>query len=283
MKVGVFGSVNLDLIFRLKHAPAAGETLLADEALVAPGGKGANQALAACRAGAQVRFAGSVGQDALADQALLLLRAAGMDLGALVRVPAPTGLAAITVEASGENRIVVASGANMHATAGAVPDAWLDGLAVLLVQLETPWPETLALMRRAKARGVRVLVNIAPAPTAPLPGLEEADLIIANETEAATLASMGAPPGVALLRTLGAQGAALGELHVPAPRITPIDTTGAGDAFCGALAAALAEGQPMPKAMRFAVAAGALACLAPGAQPALPHRDAILAQLAVSA
>jgi ribokinase len=278
MSVGVFGSVNLDLIFRLARAPEAGETLLADSALVAPGGKGANQALAARRAGAQVRFAGAVGQDALADQALLLLRAAGIDLGGLVRVAAPTGLAAITVEASGENRIVVASGANMHATAAAVPDAWLDGLAVLLVQLETPWAETLALLRRAKARGVRVLVNIAPAPNVALPGLDEADLVIANETEAER-----APPGVALLRTLGARGAALGELHVPAPRITPVDTTGAGDAFCGALAAALAEGQPMPQALRFAVAAGALACLAPGAQPALPDRAAILARLTPSA
>jgi ribokinase len=275
VSVGVFGSVNLDLIFRLPRAPDPGETLLADASLLAPGGKGANQALAARRAGAAVRFAGSVGQDSLADQALVLLRADGVDLGALVRVAAPTGLASITVEASGENRIVCASGANALARAAQVPDSWFDGLRVLLMQMETPWPENLALLQRAKARGVRVLVNLAPAPATPPPGLELADLVIANEVETAF-----APAGVALVRTLGADGVAFGDLRVPALPITPVDTTGAGDAFCGALAAALAEERPMDQALRFAAAAGSLACLAPGAQPSLPTRAAIEGALA---
>ncbi len=275
MTVGVFGSVNLDLIFRLPRAPEAGETLLAEASLMAPGGKGANQALAAARAGAAVRMAGAVGQDQLADQALALLRAGGVDLSALARVDAPTGLAAITVDAAGENRIVCASGANARARADQVPEAWLDGLRVLLMQLETPWAETLLLLHRAKARGVRVLVNLAPAPAAPPPGLDQADLVIANEIEAAF-----APPGVALVRTLGAAGVAFGDLRIAALPITPVDTTGAGDAFCGALAAALAEHRPMEQALRFAAIAGSLACLAPGAQPALPTRAAIEGALA---
>lgn len=275
MSVGVFGSVNLDLTFRLPRAPGAGETLLADASLIAPGGKGANQALAARRAGAAVRFAGAVGKDTLADQALALLRADGVDLGALVRVDAPTGLASITVEASGENRIVCASGANALARADQVPDSWFDGLRVLLMQMETPWPENFLLLQRAKARGLRVLVNLAPAPAAPPPGLEAADIVIANEVEAAV-----APAGVALVRTLGADGVAFGDLRIPALPIVPVDTTGAGDAFCGVLAAALAETRPMDQALRFAAAAGSLACLAPGAQPSLPTRAAIEEALA---
>ena len=120
-----------------------------------------------------------------------------------------------------------------------------------------------------------MLVNLAPAPAAPPPGLEQADLVIANEVEAAF-----APSGAALVRTLGAAGVTFGDLAVPALSITPVDTTGAGDGFCGALAAALADGQSMPAALRFAAAAGSLACLAPGAQSALPTRAAIDAALA---
>lgn len=275
MTVGVFGSVNLDLIFRLPRAPGPGETLLADASLIAPGGKGANQALAARRAGAAVRFAGAVGHDSLADQALLLLRADGVDLAALAHVDAPTGVASITVEASGENRIVCASGANALARANQVPDAWFNGLRVLLMQMETPWAENFVLLQRAKARGVRVLVNLAPAPATQPPGLEQADLVIANAIEAAV-----APAGVALVRTLGADGVVFGDLHVAALPIVPVDTTGAGDAFCGALAAALAEDRPMDQALRFAAAAGSLACMTPGAQPSLPTRAVIEAALA---
>ena len=159
----VFGSVNLDLIFRLPRIPAPGETILGPATDQEPGGKGANQALAAARDGARVVMAGAVGQDALADAALALLLQEGVDLTRLARVPASTGCAAIGVDPAGRNAIMVGSGANLHARADQVEDALLGPGTTLLLQMEVPVEENVALIARARARGVRIVLNLAPA------------------------------------------------------------------------------------------------------------------------
>ena len=285
----VFGSINIDLLVPVRNLPRPGETVLGDDYALLPGGKGANQALAARRAGATVMLAGAVGDDAFAGAALALLRRDGVDLGLLRRAPQPTGCAAIMVAATGENLIAVASGANVAAVATDVPDDLLGGGTILLCQMEVPVEETAALIRRAAARGATTVLNLAPA-AAIDPGLFGAiDLLVANAGEAATLGDDPARIARRLRRALVVTHNAAGattfvadgsRLDIPALAIEPVDTTGTGDTFVGVLAAGLDQGLVLPAALRRASAAAGLACLARGAQTAMPDAAAIDAAVA---
>jgi ribokinase len=280
----VFGSINVDIMVPVPHLPAPGETVLGGDYIIAPGGKGANQALAARRAGSNVLMVGAVGRDVFAETALLLLRRDGVDLSLVTAVDRPTGYAAITVDAAGENTIAGASGANLAVNAEQVADRLLGPEIVLLVQREIPAAENATLMRRARERGTCIVMSLAPAgPITPIQ-LEDIDILIANEGEAATLGSDS--PGTArrlrqgLIVTRGAAGAvaflANGDtVEVPTLDIKPVDTTGAGDTFAGVLAAGLDQKLGLDHALRRASAAAALACLAIGAQPAMPDCTAI--------
>lgn len=285
----VFGSLNVDLVFAVPHLPRPGETVLTDGYVRLPGGKGANQAVAAAKAGATVAMVGAVGDDPLAEVAMAGLRAAGVDLGLVRRLSAPTGVAVIGVERTGENAIVVAAGANAEVRAAAVPEAALDGVTTLLLQNEIPLAESLALARRAQARGSRVVWNLAPATALGADDLRAVDVLLVNRGELAHLAGTAAPEvaagdlarrfGLDVVVTLGGAGAlAIGPdlaVRVPALAVGVVDTTGAGDAFAGALAAALDAGLGLDAAARRATVAGALTCTALGAQSAQPDRAAI--------
>jgi ribokinase len=292
----VFGSLNIDLVFALDALPRPGETVLTPAYRTLPGGKGANQAVAAARAGARVVMAGCVGDDPFGRLACAALEQSGVDTSLVAMVAAPTGCAAIGVDRRGENAIMVASGANALARAAQVPDALLGRGTTLLLQREVPVEESMRLARRAKAAGCRVVLNLAPAGEAPRSLLENLDLLVLNEHEAAVLldgAASDAEPGAALaavlgvvtLVTRGRAGAAAFEpagigFAVDALPIEAVDTTGAGDAFVGVLAAALDRGAELGEAMRYASVGGALACLEAGAQSALPTAAAIERRLA---
>ena len=184
----VFGSINLDLIFNLPNIPTSGQTVLSPATRIEPGGKGANQALAARRDGAEVVMVGAVGRDALADGALALLRSAALDLSRIRHVDHSTGCAAISVDPDGHNAIAVGSGANLAAAASQVEDALLRPGATLLLQMEVPPAENAALIARAKAGGARVILNLAPAAALPEDALRALDVLVVNEAEAAWLA-----------------------------------------------------------------------------------------------
>jgi ribokinase len=280
----VFGSINVDLLVPVPHLPVPGETVLGGDYALAPGGKGANQALAARRAGAEVVMVGAIGRDGFAEVALSLLRRDGVDLSLVATSARPTGCAAIAVDPAGENLIAVASCANHDVAAAQVPDRLLGPQTVLVLQREVPAPENAALIRRARERGARVVLSLAPAGSIAPARLVDIDILIANENEAATL---GDQPAVVarqlrqvLVVTRGAAGAAAflrdgGYIAVPALAINSVDTTGAGDTFAGVFAAGLDQGLALELALYRASAAAALACLAIGAQPAMPGRAAI--------
>ena len=289
----VFGSLNVDLVFVVEHLPAPGETVLTSGYERLPGGKGANQAAAAARAGAAVRMAGAVGVDPLADVATGGLASAGVDLALLRQLPVPTGVAVIGVDRAGENAIIVAAGANAKASAAAVPDAALETATTLLLQNEVPLAESLALARRARRHGIRVIWNLAPAAALAPEALAAVDVLVVNRGELAGVGGAGEPRVVAcrlreahdvdLVVTLGRDGALVvdptGATAVPRLEVDVVDTTGAGDAFVGALAAALDAGVPLVEAARRAAVAGAIACTRVGAQAAQPDRPAIDAAL----
>jgi len=283
----VFGSINLDLIFPVQHLPAPGETTLGGGFLMLPGGKGANQALAAARDGGRVTLVGAVGRDAFAEAALDLVRKAGIDLSYLSTLDWPTGCASVVVETGGDNQIAVASGANAYASASHVPDHLLGAGSTIVLQLEAPLAPTLALARRTKALGGRVILNLAPARGDAETLLGTIDVLIANEGEAATLgepAEVAVRHGITLIVTRGEAGAIVhrpegGSLAVPALPITAVDTTGAGDCFVGVLAVALDRGISMAAALRRATVAAGLSCGTRGAQPSMPSAMMIDAAL----
>lgn len=285
--ITVLGSINLDLIGKVSRLPGPGETVPGGSFMTAAGGKGANQALAARRAGAEVRLFGAVGTDGFAADALAELRADGVDLGAVHQVPGPTGIAMILVDGAGENVIAVLPGAN--ASLGAIDaEGAVNGLGpddVLLLQQEIPEAATERALDLAAAHGVRTILNTAPFLEATPALARKASIVVANETEFALLAGADGPlerlmgdwtkaTNATIIVTLGAEGAqaATPDRHiaVPAPRIDPVDTVGAGDTFCGYLAAGLEAALDLEAAMRRAVLAASLACLRPGAQPAIP-------------
>jgi len=289
----VVGSINLDLVARVARLPRPGETLAGTAFATSPGGKGANQALAARRAGAAVALVGAVGDDAFAPLALAELRSAGVDLARVRSVSGATGTALIQVDDAGENTIVVVAGANAAVTADMLAGLALTPATTVVMQLEIPPATVRVVALKAAAAGARVVVNAAPA--APLePALLDAvDVLIVNEHEAAIVAAhvgvapapaafaaaMAARFGQAVIVTLGAGGAlaaAAGTtLRFAAPHVEVVDSVGAGDALVGALAAALDRGAPLAEALKEGIAAGSLACTRRGAQAALPSRDDI--------
>ena len=272
MRIAVVGSINLDFVAAAPKLPRAGETVTGATLARHPGGKGANQALAAQRLGAEVRLIGRVGRDALAEEAMALLVADDVDVaGVAVDAEAPTGVALIAVDPSGENQIVVAAGANHRVGPEQLP-ARIEGPVIL--QLELPVETVEAAVGRATDF---VCVNLAPAQPVSDLLLRRADLIVVNEGEAAFYGEALHHGGGRVVVTRGARGAALyegGTLVAEArpPHVRAVDATGAGDAFVGAITVALLEGMAPEAALRFACAAGALAATRPGAQPSLPPR-----------
>ena len=274
--IAVIGSVNLDIVARAARLPAPGETVTGAELHRFPGGKGANQALAAKRLGADVSLVARVGDDAAADEALALLREDGVDLTACVAVAGvPTGTALIAVAPSGENQIVVAPGANRYLLPDQVTAPDTDAV---ICQLEVP-VETIASV--ATAYEGFFCVNLAPAMEIDVAVLQRADLVVVNETESDWYgASLSACSGL-VATTRGAGVASLerdGELVAEArPPVTEaVDATGAGDTFTAALTVALVEGQAPVEALQFACAAGAAAVTKMGAQPSLPMRSEVV-------
>jgi ribokinase len=272
----VIGSVNLDIVAAADRLPAPGETITGAELNRYPGGKGANQALAAKRLGADVCLVARVGDDSAAEEALTLLRDGGVDLSDCeVVVDVPTGVALICVSKSGENQIVVAPGANRMLTPESLRIPSADAL---LCQLEVP-TETIAYAA-ANFDGF-FCTNLAPARHVDVTVLQRADLVVVNESEATWYGdSLTACPGM-IATTFGADGAELskqGEViaKVIPPKVDAVDATAAGDTFTAALTVALVEGQPPQDALRFACAAGAAATLKQGAQPSLPTRDEVM-------
>jgi len=275
----VIGSVNLDIVASVERLPAPGETVTDADLNRFPGGKGANQALAARRLGADVRLIACVGEDAAADEALALLREGGVALdNCHATAAAPTGTALISVARSGENHIVVAPGANRLLT----PDLLaLPAADALICQLEIP---TDTVAQAARDFDGFFCANLAPAMHVDVAVLQRADLIVVNEVEAAWYGeSLSACTGM-IATTFGAAGAVLSKngedlARAKPPRINAVDTTAAGDTFTAALTVALVEGQDPEDALQFACAAGAAAATRLGAQPSLPTRDEVLALL----
>ncbi len=300
--ITVFGSINVDMVMQVDALPVPGETVLCPEYMIVPGGKGANQAAAAARAGAAVRMVGTVGTDAFAETALSLLRDSGVDLSAIAKSGRPTCCAAVWVDSKGENSIVVASGANLDTTAGQLPADTPGPGDWLVLQMEVPLPENWAAIRHAKANGGRIILSVAPAGPVPEEILAGIDVLLVNEIEgravadaiglrarepARLLADLSGRFGLTAIMTLGKRGAIAigpsGGFEVPALPITATDTTGAGDAFAGILAAALDNGESVPDAVRRASVGAALACQTIGAQTSLPYRadiDSTLPKLA---
>lgn len=274
-KILVVGSVNLDFVATAAKLPAPGETITGATLARHPGGKGANQALAARRLGAEVALAARVGRDAMADEALALLRAGGLDLSACaIDDTAATGVALIAVAADGENQIIVAPGANAAFSRAHLAMPAADAV---ICQLEIPMETVIAAAEGATGL---FCINLAPSALTPEALFARADLVVVNEGEAMFQGvALNRTPGLVAV-TEGARGAALYRGGVEIARAAPppvkvVDTTGAGDAFVGALVVALLEKQPPERALRFACAAGALAATKPGAQPSLPMRDAV--------
>ncbi|WP_055400093.1 MULTISPECIES: ribokinase [unclassified Mycobacterium] len=286
-RVCVVGSVNMDVSLRVEALPRPGETVLASELAYAPGGKGGNQAVAAARAGARVQFVGAVGDDPAAERLRAHLRDNGVGLDATAEAPGSSGTAIVVVDADAENTIVVAPGANGRLSLdGAAARTAIAGCDVLLTQLEIPVAAAVEAARQARAAGAVVIVNASPAgqdrgSLSDLAAL--ADVVIANEAEARKWPWRPAH----LVTTLGARGAryagADGEFVVPAPAVTAVDTTGAGDVFAGVLAGSWPPNPGTPaerlQALRRASAAGALATLVAGAGDCAPDADAIDAAL----
>ncbi|MDM0042549.1 ribokinase [Variovorax sp. J22G21] len=296
-RIVVLGSLNMDLVVRVPHAPAAGETLQGHSIHSIPGGKGGNQAVSCARQGAQVSLLGCVGADAHGEALRQALQQDGIDTTAVQIDPAaPTGTALVMVEDSGQNRIVVIAGANARVEIDdAALAARLDRAAFLVAQFESPLVQVARAMNAAVRAGCKVLLNPSPVQAVDAALWPLIDTLVVNEVEARTLAGQPAEEprdaaaagavlrarGVArVVVTLGAGGAvaidADGARHHPAPRVQAVDTTAAGDTFLGALAVTLACGGSLDEAVRLGIRAAALCITQPGAQPSIPLRDAVL-------
>jgi ribokinase len=291
-RIVVLGSLNMDLVVSVPKLPQPGSTVVGDRLQMFAGGKGANQAVAAARLGGDVKFVGRVGKDGLGDRLIEELKAAGVDAGGVERDPeSPTGAALITVEAGGQNQITVAPGANYSVGQADVARAsqLLDEGSLLVLQMEIPRQAVQHAIGEARRRGAAVLLNAAPSTGANLDTVSGVDLLVMNEHEASEILNMNVSGGMtsrrAVLRatqhgskaaivTMGANGAVLcddGHVQdVPAFRVKAVDSTGAGDAFVGALAMAMSLGRELVDAARLASAAAAAAVTKQGAQSSLP-------------
>jgi ribokinase len=299
----VFGSINIDLVQPTPHLPAPGETVLCDDYYLVAGGKGANQALAAARAGAKVAMIGNVGVDAFAELALQDMKSAGIDLTNVGQSDRPTACATVHVADDGENAIVVSSGANQTLTAKQADHLEFSTDDTLILQMEIPLAENWTILRHAHGRIGRTILNAAPAAPIPETALRCVDILVVNEGEGAAIAAQsgittGNPEeiplreipallasryGLTCILTLGPEGAVVASKDVhftsSAPTITPVDTTGAGDTFVGVLACALDGGMTLPDSVARASLAASLTCLTMGAQPAIPTKEMIDANL----
>jgi ribokinase len=298
MSVLVFGSINMDLVVRTSRFPLPGETLSGSDFYTAPGGKGANQAVAAGRLEAPVGMVGRVGGDVFGQALLDSLKRNGVDTNSVQVDPSqPSGVAVITVDDAAENHILIVAGANGQVGAGDVErlEAALDGATHLLLQFEVPMEAVTAAAQAARRKGVAVILDPAPARLVPAELFSLVDIITPNESEAAQLVGFPVDSQDAARRAasellrrgvrqvvikMGRRGAfwtdGQQQHFFPAYKVTAVDTTAAGDAFNGALAAALDEGQSMPDALQWAMAAGALSTTRPGAQPSMAGRDEVL-------
>jgi len=297
--VFVVGSINQDFVLSVERRPEPGETVTEAQLSKGNGGKGSNQAAASALLGASVKFLGRVGDDGFGEPLVQALADKGVDTGLIKASPgSSTGTAFITVTPDGENAITVAPGANRSLSAEDVDDASdaIGEARVLVAQMEVPPEVVLRAVEVASRQGTRVLVNLAPTTEVPRKLLEKLDPLVVNEHEAAFLlqekvegvegALSAAPellelgPSSAVI-TLGSEGAVYSDgestNHLPAPKVDAVDTTGAGDAFVGALAAKLAQELPMNDAVAYAVRAGAAAATKKGAQGALPTSESVKA------
>lgn len=277
----VLGSANADLVVEVARRPGGGETVLGGDTAVLPGGKGANTAVAAGRLGASVALLGAVGDDSYGSLLRASLSSAGVDTSLVGMSERPTGIAYITVTPDGENSIVVSPGANSAVSVSDVDAVVWDGVRVLVCSLEVPLPTVEHAVAVAAAAGVRPILNLSPVASLADRTLAALDPLVVNEHEAAQLASsseglLELGPRSAVV-TLGARGAAVvlpdGVVEVPAPSVDPVDTTGAGDAFTGALAARLAAGDSLRDAAAYAVRVAAASVTKLGAQPSYPTAD----------
>lgn len=292
--ISVVGSLNMDLVIRTPRFPDAGETISGEDYHTIPGGKGANQAMAIARQSDNVNIVGRLGVDAFGERIISYLRSQNVATGHLELLQnTATGVAIIVVDASGENRIILAPGANHMLTPEDMysVEALIADSDALVMQLEVPLPVVAAAAAIARGHGVPVLLNAAPARDLPEELLASVDYLIVNETEAALLCGCSADePAEAACRlrlmgarcvivTLGAQGALFTDgattMTVPGFKVSVVDTTAAGDAFVGAFASAVTAGKTTREAVRWANAGGALATTVLGAQPSLPTREAV--------
>jgi ribokinase len=292
----VFGSLNADLVFQVQALPRPGETVLCPGYALAPGGKGANQAAAAAKAGASVRMVGHLGGDSFGAFLRQELIRAGVDCAGVAIAEAATGVAVIGVERGGENQIIVGSGANLATHTGQVGDADLRPGVTVLCQNEVDPGATFALLGRAAGRGARTILNLAPAAPVPPSVLDALDILVVNEIEAAMAAGdqpareaqalagdLATRHDLTCVVTLGAAGAIAlepaGGWRIGSLPVEPVDTTGAGDAFVGVLAAALDRGLDLAEALRRASVGAGLACTRLGAQTSQPTAAEIEARL----
>jgi len=295
-RILVIGSSNTDMTAKTRILPCPGETVLGGVFTMGAGGKGANQAVAAQRLGGQVQFICKVGRDMFGDNAIAQYRKEGLDTSGILRSELPSGVALIYVDEHAENCIVVASGANGDLTEADIESsrAAIESCSILLLQLETPIPSVLKAARLAHQAGATVVLNPAPACALPEEVFRYIDLFIPNETELATFSGLPVnnaeeaqkaaaamqEKGVGkLIVTMGSKGALICDGgpadFVPAHKVKAVDTTAAGDTFCGALCVALSEGKSLRDATAFATAASALTVQKMGAQNSIPYRNEI--------
>ena len=297
MSVLVFGSLNLDLVTYADKLPAIGETIVGEKLLKFPGGKGLNQAIAARRAGSEVLMVGSIGNDADGDYLFDILKSENIDPKFITKTSEQTGIAVIEVSKSAENRIIIIAGANSKTRFSNEVLTSSPSVNVSLAQLETPIAEVAKFIHESKAAGKITMLNPAPIQKLDQQLLQDTDYLIANETEASFLIGravehLSKDEAVTIARqlqkngskkviiTLGEQGSVYldqeKELFTPAYKVKAVDTTAAGDAFCGAFATAISENKPVEYALKFASAAGGLAATKAGAVPSLPTQQEIL-------
>jgi ribokinase len=300
MSVLVFGSLNLDLVTYADKLPAIGETIVGEKLLKFPGGKGLNQAIAARRAGSEVLMVGSIGNDADGDYLFDILKSENIDPKFITKTSEQTGIAVIEVSKSAENRIIIIAGANSKTRFSNEVLTSSPSVTVSLAQLETPIAEVAKFIHESKAAGKITILNPAPIQKLDQQLLQDTDYLIANETEASFLIGsavehLSKDEAMTIARqlqkngskkviiTLGEQGSVYldqeKELFTPAYKVKAVDTTAAGDAFCGAFATAISENKPVEYAVKFASAAGGLAATKAGAVPSLPTQQEILSMI----